>query len=146
VAYQQSFDIPSRGRGSTEITAEVARVVRAAGVASGLAHVFVQHTSCSVVLTENADPSVRRDLETLAARWAPDGDAAYGITTARATTTWRRTGATFWPVLGERAGRQRCDAARDLAGDLPLGAPHDRAPPLGWWSRSSADGCITLAA
>ena len=77
MAYQQSFDIHSRGRGSTEITAEVARVVRAAGVASGLAHVFVQHTSCSVVLTENADPSVRRDLEMLAARWAPDGDPAY---------------------------------------------------------------------
>jgi len=77
VAYQQSFDVHSRGRGSTEITAEVARVVRAAGVASGLAHVFVQHTSCSVVLTENADPSVRRDLEMLAARWAPDGDPAY---------------------------------------------------------------------
>ncbi len=77
MAYQQSFDVHSRGRGSTEITAEVARVVRAAGVASGLAHVFVQHTSCSVVLTENADPSVRRDLEMLAARWAPDGDPAY---------------------------------------------------------------------
>lgn len=74
---QQSFDIHSRGRGTIEITAEVARIVRAAGVVTGIAHVFVQHTSCSVVLTENADPSVRRDLETLAARWAPDGDAAY---------------------------------------------------------------------
>ncbi|MEF8715937.1 MAG: secondary thiamine-phosphate synthase enzyme YjbQ [Accumulibacter sp.] len=60
-----------------EITDEVARIVRAAGVAIGLVNVFVQHTSSSVVLTENADPSVRRDLETLAARWAPDGDPAY---------------------------------------------------------------------
>ena len=77
MAYQQTFDLHSRGRGTIEITAEVARIVRAAGVATGLAHVFVQHTSCSVVLTENADPSVRRDLETLAGRWAPDGDAAY---------------------------------------------------------------------
>jgi secondary thiamine-phosphate synthase enzyme len=77
VAYQESFDIHSRGRGSIEITSEVARVVRASGVAIGLANVFVQHTSCSVVLTENADPSVRRDLETLAARWAPDADPAY---------------------------------------------------------------------
>ena len=77
MAYQQSFDVHSRGRGTIEITDEVARIVGAAGVAVGLVNVFVQHTSCSVVLTENADPSVRRDLETLAARWAPDGDAAY---------------------------------------------------------------------
>ncbi|ACV35923.1 secondary thiamine-phosphate synthase enzyme YjbQ [Accumulibacter sp.] len=77
MAYQQSFDVHSRGRGTIEITDEVARIVGAAGFAVGLVNVFVQHTSCSVVLTENADPSVRRDLETLAARWAPDGDAAY---------------------------------------------------------------------
>ncbi|HRF71978.1 MAG TPA: secondary thiamine-phosphate synthase enzyme YjbQ [Accumulibacter sp.] len=77
MAFQQSFELHSRGRGTVEITAEVARVVRASGIEVGLANVFVQHTSCSVVLTENADPSVRRDLETLAARWAPDGDAAY---------------------------------------------------------------------
>ncbi len=77
MAYQQTLDVHSRGRGTIEITDEVARIVRAAGVAIGLVNVFVQHTSSSVVLTENADPSVRRDLETLAARWAPDGDPAY---------------------------------------------------------------------
>lgn len=77
MSYQQSFEIRTRGRGTTEITAEVARLVRAAGVATGIAQVFVQHTSCSVMITENADPAVRRDLETLAARWAPDGDPRY---------------------------------------------------------------------
>lgn len=77
MAYQESFDVRTRGRGSTEITAEVARIVRASGLSTGIAHVFVQHTSCSLMITENADPSVRRDLETLAARWAPDGDPAY---------------------------------------------------------------------
>ena len=77
MSYQQSFEIRSRGRGTTEITVEVARVVRAAGIATGIAQVFVQHTSCSVMITENADPAVRRDLETLAARWAPDGDPDY---------------------------------------------------------------------
>lgn len=77
MAYQETFDIHSRGRGTTEVTGEVAGIVRKSGVVTGLANVFVQHTSCSVVLTENADPSVRRDLETLAARWAPDADAAY---------------------------------------------------------------------
>jgi secondary thiamine-phosphate synthase enzyme len=77
MSYQQSFEIRTRGRSTTEITDEVARLVRAAGVAAGIAQVFVQHTSCSVMITENADPAVRRDLETLAARWAPDADPAY---------------------------------------------------------------------
>jgi secondary thiamine-phosphate synthase enzyme len=75
--YQQSFEIHTRGRGSTEITAEVLRSVRAAGIVTGIAHVFVQHTSCAVVITENADPAVRRDLEMLAGRWAPDADPDY---------------------------------------------------------------------
>ncbi|MBE0627377.1 MAG: YjbQ family protein [Burkholderiales bacterium] len=77
MSYQQTFEIRTRGRGTTEITAEVARSVRAAGVATGIAQVFVQHTSCAVMITENADPAVRRDLETLARRWAPDADPAY---------------------------------------------------------------------
>jgi secondary thiamine-phosphate synthase enzyme len=77
MSYQHTFEIRTRGRGTTEITAEVARLVRASGVAAGIAQVFVQHTSCSVMITENADPAVRRDLETLAARWAPDADPAY---------------------------------------------------------------------
>ena len=77
MAYQHILEIRTRGRGTTEITTEVARLVRASGVATGIAHVFVQHTGCSVMITENADPSVRHDLETLAKRWAPDGDPAY---------------------------------------------------------------------
>jgi secondary thiamine-phosphate synthase enzyme len=77
MSYQQTFEVRTRGRGTTEITAEVARIVRAAGIATGIAQVFVQHTSCSVMITENADPAVRRDLETLATRWAPDADPAY---------------------------------------------------------------------
>lgn len=76
-AHQQSFEIRTRGRGTTEITAEVAHLVRASGVVTGVAHVFVQHTSCSVMITENADRDVRVDLETLAKRWAPDADPAY---------------------------------------------------------------------
>jgi secondary thiamine-phosphate synthase enzyme len=77
MSYQQTFEIRTRGRGTTEITAEVARLVRAAAIATGVAQVFVQHTSCAVMITENADPAVRRDLETLARRWAPDADPAY---------------------------------------------------------------------
>jgi len=77
VTYQQTFEIRTRDRGTTEITADIARLVRASGIATGVAHVFVQHTSCSVMITENADPAVRRDLETLATRWVPDADPAY---------------------------------------------------------------------
>lgn len=77
MTYQESLTIVTRGRGSQDITGEVAAVVARGGLACGLAHVFVRHTSCSLLLTENADPDVRRDLETLFSRWAPDGDPAY---------------------------------------------------------------------
>jgi secondary thiamine-phosphate synthase enzyme len=77
MAWQNTFEIRTRGRGTTDITREVARLVSASGIPTGVAHVFVQHTSCSLMISENADPDVLRDLETLAARWAPDGDPAY---------------------------------------------------------------------
>ncbi len=64
-------------RGLTEITSEVERVVRAASVQAGLCTVFVRHTSASLVIQENADPSVRRDLTAFFDRLAPDGDALY---------------------------------------------------------------------
>lgn len=74
---QHCFSIDTRGRGSIDITGEVAAVVQNAAVDTGIAHIFVRHTSCGVAITENADPAVRRDLETLLGRWAPDGDPAY---------------------------------------------------------------------
>ena len=77
MSHQQTIETSTNGRGTTEITAEVARIVRASHIETGLVNVFVLHTSCSVILTENADPTVRRDLETLSLRWAPDGDSAY---------------------------------------------------------------------
>jgi secondary thiamine-phosphate synthase enzyme len=77
MAHQAILAFSTRGRGTRDITEEVARVVAQAGVEVGLAHVFVQHTSCSLTITENADPDVRRDLETVLARLAPDGDPAY---------------------------------------------------------------------
>jgi secondary thiamine-phosphate synthase enzyme len=77
MTFQDTFEISSGGRGTSEITAEVARIVQATKIERGIAHVFAQHTSCSVIITENADPTVRTDLEMLAQRWAPDGDAEY---------------------------------------------------------------------
>lgn len=75
--HQSILDFSMSGRGTRNITAAVAQVVSASGVQTGLAHIFVQHTSCSLTITENADPDVRRDLETILARLAPDGDPAY---------------------------------------------------------------------
>lgn len=77
MAYQELFPVTTRGRGTQAITAEIQAVVARAGAVTGLAHVFVRHTSCSLLITENADPDVRRDMETLFARLAPDGDTAY---------------------------------------------------------------------
>ncbi|MEW5756686.1 MAG: secondary thiamine-phosphate synthase enzyme YjbQ [Pseudomonadota bacterium] len=67
----------TQGRGTYEITEQVARIVRAAGITTGLCHVFVHHTSASLMLCENADPSVRRDLERFMSALAPDGDRRY---------------------------------------------------------------------
>jgi len=77
MAHQSILTFSMTGRGTRDITDDVAAVVAAARIECGLAHVFVQHTSCSLLLTENADPDVRRDLETIVKRLAPDGDPAY---------------------------------------------------------------------
>ena len=77
MVYQQTLEFRTRGRGTTDITADVDRVVAASGIAKGLCNVFLQHTSASLILCENADPDVRKDLEMLLSRLAPDGDPAY---------------------------------------------------------------------
>ena len=75
--YQAEIEIETRGRGTYEITERVAGAVRAARVATGLCHVFTAHTSASLAICENADPDVRRDLETFMADLAPDGDPRF---------------------------------------------------------------------
>jgi secondary thiamine-phosphate synthase enzyme len=77
VTHQTILEIATCGRGTRNITQTIANVVAQSGVQCGLTHVFVQHTSCSLTITENADPDVRRDLDTILARLAPDGDPAY---------------------------------------------------------------------
>lgn len=74
---QQTLNFRTRGRGTTDIGAEVERIVAASGIKKGLCTVFLQHTSASLILCENADSDVRRDLETLLSRLAPDGDPSY---------------------------------------------------------------------
>ncbi|HJS39178.1 MAG TPA: secondary thiamine-phosphate synthase enzyme YjbQ [Burkholderiales bacterium] len=75
--HQETLTLRTSGRGTTEITAEVERAVRASGVQVGLCSLFLQHTSASLILCENAAPAVRHDLETIFARLAPDGDPGY---------------------------------------------------------------------
>ncbi|RKY17877.1 MAG: YjbQ family protein [Planctomycetota bacterium] len=75
--HQRLIEVETSGRGLTELTAEVAAVVADSGVVTGLALVFCQHTSCSLVIQENADPSARADLLAWLGRLAPDGDPAH---------------------------------------------------------------------
>jgi secondary thiamine-phosphate synthase enzyme len=77
LAAQKTLSFRTRGRGTTEITPEVERAVREAGVKTGICNLFLQHTSASLILCENAAPAVRQDLETIISRLAPDGDPAY---------------------------------------------------------------------
>ena len=74
---QRTLNYRTRGRGTLEITADVERTVRESGVRTGLCNVFLQHTSASLILCENAAPAVRQDLETVLSRLAPDGDPAF---------------------------------------------------------------------
>ncbi len=72
-----TFEVPAGGPGLTEITAEVRRLVRSAGWREGLCTLFVQHTSASLLIQENADPSARRDLERWFARLVPENDSLF---------------------------------------------------------------------
>lgn len=76
-ARQTALTVTTAARGFTEITDAVRRFVAGTHVQAGLCHLFLRHTSASLVLTENADPEVRRDLERWAARLAPDGDPLF---------------------------------------------------------------------
>jgi secondary thiamine-phosphate synthase enzyme len=67
----------STRRGLTEITSAVRSAVREAGVRDGLCTVFLRHTSASLVIQENADPSVRHDLEAFLSRLVPDGHPSF---------------------------------------------------------------------
>ncbi len=74
---QQALTLRTRGRGTYDLTREVERVVAGSKVRVGLCHVFLHHTSASLILCENADDAVRRDLEAFMARTVPDGDPLF---------------------------------------------------------------------
>lgn len=71
---QTTFTIPTRGAGLVEFTGQVRSFVAASGPGEGLLTLFVRHTSCSLLIQENADPDVRRDLQSFFRRLAPHTD------------------------------------------------------------------------
>lgn len=75
--FQREIAFSTGGRGSLDITRKVADVVAESGLRTGLVNVFTRHTSCSLMITENADPAVLRDLERWFSRAVSDGDALF---------------------------------------------------------------------
>jgi secondary thiamine-phosphate synthase enzyme len=74
---QQELSIHTSGRGSYELSERIQQAVADSGIGTGICHVFVRHTSASLMLCENADPAVRRDLETFMQQQVPDGDPMF---------------------------------------------------------------------
>ena len=80
-AHTAELTLRTRGKGTYEITDEVARIVQESGIRTGIATVFIQHTSASLIIYENADPSARTDLHEFFNRLVPE-EADYFIHTA----------------------------------------------------------------
>ncbi len=74
---QQELKIATQGRGTYDLSSKVQDAVAASGIETGMCHVFICHTSASLMLCENADPSVMRDLETFMSKQVPDGDPMF---------------------------------------------------------------------
>ena len=72
--HQRTIEIHTKGKGFTDITRQIAAVVTASAVETGLCSIFVQHTSASLLIQENADPAVLRDLERWMEDLAPESD------------------------------------------------------------------------
>ncbi len=74
---QEEINIATEGRGTYDLSRQFQQAVRASGISTGLCHVFIRHTSASLMICENADPAVMRDLETFMERQVPDGDPMF---------------------------------------------------------------------
>jgi secondary thiamine-phosphate synthase enzyme len=77
MVYQQTLHYSTLGRGTSNITRQVEEVINESGISTGMVNIFVHHTSASLILCENADPTVRSDLEYFMGKIAPDGDPMY---------------------------------------------------------------------
>ena len=134
---QHRLTVATKGRGFVDITTSVASFVAGSGIATGLLTLFCQHTSASLLIQENADPTVLRDFETAWSRLAPDGlhyahntegadDMAAHLRTALTQTTLSIPVAQGRPVLGtwqavylweHRAAPHRRSIVLHLTGD-----------------------------
>jgi len=74
---QSILTIPMQGRGMRNITQDLIAQLDESGIIQGMLHLFVQHTSCSLLIQENADPEVQADLERFFSRLVPDGDPLF---------------------------------------------------------------------
>lgn len=74
---QQEIRVSTGGRGTYELSGKIQQAVSDSGIRSGICHVFIRHTSASLMFCENADPAVMRDLETFMQRQVPDGDPMF---------------------------------------------------------------------
>ena len=74
---QEEIEVATQGRGTYDPSEQVQRAVQASGVSTGNCHVFIRHTSASLMICENADPAVMKDLETFMSRQVPDGDPMF---------------------------------------------------------------------
>jgi secondary thiamine-phosphate synthase enzyme len=72
-----NFEVRTRGRGFIELDNRLRAALAESGIREGIAHVFTQHTSCSLLICENADPVVREDLERYFSQLVPDGDPLF---------------------------------------------------------------------
>ena len=77
MTFQTTLSFSTRGRGTQNISQSVNQAVAESGLSTGLVNIFLQHTSASLILCENADPQVRHDLESFMSRITPDGDPLY---------------------------------------------------------------------
>jgi len=75
--FQHTLSVDAQGRGMTNITRDISRWVSECGITTGQLNLFVQHTSCSLMIQENADPDVLTDMESFMARLVPDGDSMF---------------------------------------------------------------------
>lgn len=77
MVHQSSIQITTAGRGIYNLAAEVATIVSESSITTGICHLFLQHTSASLIVTENADPHVHQDLEYFMQKLVPDGHPSY---------------------------------------------------------------------
>jgi secondary thiamine-phosphate synthase enzyme len=77
LVFQKSIHLSTLGRGTSNITRQIEELISQSSIQTGLANIFVHHTSASLILCENADPTVRSDLEYFMEKITPDGDPMY---------------------------------------------------------------------